>query len=393
LGNRSLGKLAKTTEYHRHKVNPEKTGNRQPSRHTPAMVLPKKVEKEKKTRKNPATPWAAGFPLLLKTSILAGTLLVTNQKLPGITIKMDFRSDNGFLSNVEARAAVEKAAADLSAVITTRLRQVPLDAGKITSQQGQTSFTTTWNYFYNDPITGKTLKGFTPAIAENLIIIYAGGKSLEKHVAGKGAPGGVQIHSTGGGNPNSWRNIIVENTTKANNIFRRGGPVIQTITGTSQLGPASVDYRIETGPNIGSLWFNTDTNSDGRVDTPEQLAAFWHYSHRTAVHPRKIDLYTVALHEIMHVLGVGSSASWDRNLHNGLWGGTSARTTAGSNINLADGGHISANVKGRRIHDNLLQSAVMGPATGPGQRKLLTNIDLAILKDLGWEIIPLQNLR
>jgi hypothetical protein len=95
--------------------------------------------------------------------------------------------------------------------------------------------------------------------------------------------------------------------------------------------------------------------------------------------PDSSDFISTALHEIGHMLGVGSSAAWDALVDNGYFVGERTTAVNGGPVLLsADGGHIERTVlsEGRR---NL-----MDPGTPRGTRKLPTELDRAILEDLGY---------
>jgi hypothetical protein len=93
------------------------------------------------------------------------------------------------------------------------------------------------------------------------------------------------------------------------------------------------------------------------------------------------DLMSTALHEIGHVLGIGTSSAWSALVYGNTFTGAHAMAVVGGPVALtADGLHIdkSVLVGGKR---NL-----MDPSTPIGTRKYPSALDLAILADLGYTL-------
>ena len=92
------------------------------------------------------------------------------------------------------------------------------------------------------------------------------------------------------------------------------------------------------------------------------------------------DFLSVAVHEIGHILGVGTSAIFDQLGATGVFDAFNARAVNGGNpIPLeSDLGHVLDGFRNGTV--------VMDPTIQIGTRKLPTNIDLALLSDIGYEI-------
>jgi hypothetical protein len=101
----------------------------------------------------------------------------------------------------------------------------------------------------------------------------------------------------------------------------------------------------------------------------------WHFDHTTAVGGGEFDLYSVALHEIVHTLGFGNGVSWDAN-HSGT-------TWTGTNGVAANGG------TGTAFMDAQAQTAVMTPSISAGTRRYLTDLDVAMLEDIGFSVLAI----
>ena len=127
---------------------------------------------------------------------------------------------------------------------------------------------------------------------------------------------------------------------------------------------------------LGSLSFNSTST--------------FHYDSTTPVGAGENDFYSVALHELIHSIGFGTSETWT-SLHSGTtWTGSNVIALEGTGANLvsADGGHIAEGRMSTRITNGTAQEAAMDPSLTVGTRKSLTQLDLAFLRDLGFTTIP-----
>ena len=98
------------------------------------------------------------------------------------------------------------------------------------------------------------------------------------------------------------------------------------------------------------------------------------------------DFVSTAIHEIGHVLGIGSAAAFDALVENGNFVGQKAMEVHGGPVPLApDETHFARDISSR----GKVPSMELG--TAPGQRKRPTALDLAVLEDLGysvrWELV------
>jgi len=171
----------------------------------------------------------------------------------------------------------------------------------------------------NNPNT--TINDFS--VISDTLIVYVGGRNIGGSTLGVGGPGGFSASSS--------------SQAFFDNIETRGQ------------GERNQDF----GPWGGVISF--DTNSawyfDSDISTVADLPG------------NKNDFYSVALHELGHVLGIGTSQTWNSQY---------------ADFHLAEGT--------MSLVDGLSQEAAMDPTIITGTRKHFTDLDLAALSDIGWEV-------
>lgn len=232
-----------------------------------------------------------------------------------LTIALDFASGGYFNSNATAKATILQAAADISAANITSL--APIDQYSWMRSVGPTggqSLTGTYDWQYTGNITS--------SLPANTVQFFVSAENIAGDTLGTGGSAGLGFSAEYGisfsGSINNavlqsqFTSLVDQQSALAQNEFIRGaGPVIGTIAGTSELdfenGPPSPDatwnYSVNYGPAFGNLALD---NSSPVGMTMEQ---YWHLDYNTPVAAGKNDLYSVALHEMLHALGVGSSVS------------------------------------------------------------------------------------
>lgn len=94
-------------------------------------------------------------------------------------------------------------------------------------------------------------------------------------------------------------------------MSRGSGPVFGNLIRSPNYSGEVAHYDLDYGITVGNLWFDSDTDNNGSRDNNATLSNFWHYDADTPVEAGKTDLYSVALHEILHVMGVGTSQTWN----------------------------------------------------------------------------------
>ncbi|MEM6978657.1 MAG: hypothetical protein AAF539_03250 [Planctomycetota bacterium] len=318
--------------------------------------------------------------------VLAFTLLAPTARAEiMIDYSDDLANNNFFGSNPTARLALEAAVADINAVLTTNLGAITNDVtqGVSGSFSPQTILNFDFSYNYTNPATGLSTTITDTTLSANQYKLFVGAQNLGGSTLGRAGPGGAGFSLSGQGGFGSIADAIAD--AEANHQHHRGdGPTMLTLTGNVSGDP----YSFDVGATIGSAWFDQDTNNDGFADSTSELEASWHFDHTIPVAPGKFDFYSVALHETLHSLGIGGSDSWNALLSGASdWLGPEVIALNGDGIGVIDsvsGAHFATGLMSTRISDGMPQEVVMDPNILSGTRKSLTDLDLAILRDIGW---------
>ena len=293
-----------------------------------------------------------------------------------VVLMIDYSYDtSNFFGNATAKAALEAAAADISNAITTNLGAVTTDV--YTSTNGISSATFDWSLNVTNPATGGVATMATFSAPADQITLFAGARQLSGSTLGLGGPIGASVGFTALAIESQLAGAVTGAQNASNTaMLRGGGPVIGSLTGSSTLGVTTANFSLGYGALFGSLAFDSDS--------------VWHYDHTTAVGIGESDLYTVALHELLHAIGVGTSQTWNLLKSGTTWTGSNVISLMGTGTNLVstNGDHIADGAMSYRISDGVAQEAVMDPTVTVGTRKLLTELDLAFLRDLGFDTVP-----
>ncbi len=202
-----------------------------------------------------------------------------------------------------------------------------------------------------------------PSIAANTLRIYVGSQSMSAQTLAKGGPGG---YAYGG----SWRNQraqLVTNITRGESGITRTGS-------TRELGEKS-----DFAPWGGVITFNADFED-------------FHWNHRLKVPSDKIDFFSTCLHELGHVLGIGTSETWQQYVSGDFFQGPNAleafaRAGGQGDIPLTtDQSHWSYRVQSQDLAGENIMVPLMFASASDGLRNQVTQLDAMVLKDIGWEI-------
>ncbi|HRH82401.1 MAG TPA: PEPxxWA-CTERM sorting domain-containing protein [Thiobacillaceae bacterium] len=269
----------------------------------------------------------------LKPSAVLFACLAPLQASANIDIVFDYSYDSfNFFADPGRKSLLEAAAS----VFESRIGDSLTAINPTGSNHFQVNFA--------DP--ANTTGSITPAttqyqVAANDIIIYVGGASLTGSAVGEGGPGGYS---------SSGSQVFLDNAAT------RGQTGVTTDTDFSLWG--------------GSIRFNKDYGNwffDSTLATDDDISG--------------VDFYSVAVHEIAHVLGFGTADSWDHWVTGTTFDGPNTLPTALTNdaAHWADGTTSTINSLGSF-------EAAMDPSINTGTRKNMTDLDWNGMRDIGWQV-------
>lgn len=236
----------------------------------------------------------------------------------GFTIEFDYRFDStGFFDAPDRRAALEAAAAHWEDVIADEFEDLP--AG--------TEFTI-WN-----PVTSVS-ETITLSSTVDDVIVFVGAADFPGATLAYAGPDGTDASG------DLYAARISSN-------FRGSGPV--------------TDFE----PWAGVITFDSSANWSFDLDGPR---------------PGQNDFLSVAVHELGHVLGIGTSGAFDAWVVGDTFTGPNARAANnGDPIPVEDDhAHVEEGFAGDLVS--------LDPILTTGTRILLSEIDKAMLADVGYEI-------
>ena len=179
--------------------------------------------------------------------------------------------------------------------------------------------------------TGLPFGVVNPAVPANTITIYAGGRPVAGAATAFGGYGGYEVAGS-----QTWLDAV-----------GRRGPGF-TLWG-------------------GALTFDSETN--------------WYTGPADGIGRDQIDLYSVATHELGHVLGIGTAPGWGNQTRSGTFVGPTAVSVYGGPVPVsADGAHWADGVAVGG------QPASLDPYARAGTRSGFTRLDYAALRDVGWTV-------
>ncbi len=248
------------------------------------------------------------------------------REVPAVGILVDYSLDlraNGgagfFEDRPAARVVLDQVARELGGRIDANLAAITPSGGN------------TWSASFYDPRTGGQITLRNPTIPANTLVVYVAGRAMPGPEAGQGGFGGY-----------SWSG----SSTWANTVAKRGW------SGFATWG--------------GSIAFDTTEN--------------WHFGTTTSGLDRnELDFYSVASHELGHLLGLGTAPEWFAQVQSGAFIGSNATSIYGGPVPLQPGGSHWADgvtVKG--------QPASLDPVLDFGKRMNWSSLDQAALRDIGW---------
>ncbi len=270
--------------------------------------------------------------------ILLGLSGVTvPQTAAGVTFEFDYRFDSdGFFDVPQRRTAMETAGRLLTRYTDSLSAVIP---------EGDNH----WLTFFSPPGGGAPQILQDIPVPQNVLLVFPAGRDLPSRLAQS-----IDLAAVGQGEPD-W---------------------IETVETRGQSGvreePAS-----DFGPLGGQISFNQNLDE---VD--------WFFGEEIdGIGPSQQDFVTVAMHELMHLMGVGVSESFADQVVGGRFIGPRAVAVGSPTNPDLEVDEVAAHLRrGTESTWNGQQfEALSAPAIFPGRRTYPTRLDRAVLRDIGWQ--------
>ena len=263
-------------------------------------------------------------------TVEAGLVTVDPGAQSPLTVRIDYSLDtNNFFDTQEKKDLLQLAADTIIVRFGDTLDAIVPGGGS------------TWKAVFTHPGTGQA--GFEVpnlTVAENEIVIFAGGRSINS--LGIGGPGGF---SAVGFQP--WFN---------------------TLDARGEAGDLA-NPETDHGPWGGVVTFDSDNPN-------------WYFgADENGIGGNQNDFFSVALHEVGHLLGFGTADSWEALVVGTNYTGAASVAQFGGTVPVQLNGHWAEGT-----FDGADETA-MDPTLLVGTRKTMTELDFAGFDDLGWELI------
>jgi hypothetical protein len=250
---------------------------------------------------------------------------------PSITFQFDdsFDTSGFFAANPAALSVLQQAGQFLGGQLHDHLAAIAPGGGN------------TWTArFFNPSNPGSFSTVDNLSVPADTLVVYVGGTSLGATTLGEGGSGGESSRGT-----MAWNNLVAARG--------QSGALASTPTDFSPWG--------------GSLSFDAGTD--------------WSFGGTPGA--GQTDFRSVALHELGHVLGFGTSDSWTADVN------PSNLTFSGARAEAVYGGPVPVDPARAHWAEGTLSAGtltIMNPSIADGVRRQYTPLDWAGLADIGWDV-------
>jgi hypothetical protein len=248
-------------------------------------------------------------------------------RLTPVTVRFDFTYDMvGYFNSADRRAALDRVATAITARMTDTLAPIAQAGGN------------TWTARVYDAASNRTIDIPGLSVAANEVVIYVTAGQLGGGALGLASGGAYSASGT-----QAWLNTV------------------------RNRGQSGADSSSDLGPWGGLVAFSSSTKWDFTAGAPGV---------------NQYDFDSVALHEMMHMFGFGlNNPSFDRLVSGGYFNGPATVSVYGGSVPMQAGSHTDHFAAGTKYGG---QESIMNPAIAPGVAKRMTELEYAILRDLGW---------
>ena len=256
-----------------------------------------------------------------------------------LTFTFDYTLDTGnFFSQTERRQALEAVGTYVSQYFTATSLSAIAPGG-----------TNSWDVQVANPANPATIvsQGNLPVPA-NTIIVYAGGSALGGSSLAQAGPAGYSASGD-----TTWRTQTIAKRDLSLGAYAR-----------TAVGSLSFDSATD--------WFFDSTPLTSKTFTGQY------------------DFFSVAAHELLHVLGFGITETgwgWNAKVFGGTFNGSRSldeKTTLDGIPLSAGNSHWAAGTLSFSMRDGISQETLMDPDIAAGVRKYLTTLDLRAMQDIGY---------
>lgn len=301
--------------------------------------------------------------MLQKLALIFSLGLATTVPAAEIVIDYSFAGDFFSPSTTDgqnARQTVEAAADFYSAILEDSLTAIQVPEPFVSPTNGTTT-TFSWEARFSHPSAPGELTVTNPAVGEDVLRVYVGAQSL---------PGPTTAQA-------GFGRFFLPDDMVGPGYTGAELPQFFQVAGTFE---DALRFRGQ-GANDFAAW-------GGSISFDTEIT--WNLDHTVEPTTGQNDLFSVAIHEIGHVLGVGGSDEWQAFV-------SPSFTFTGEETVAANGG-LSPSVDDLRAHfaegttsvvygETTPQEASYDPSQTLGQRKLFTELDAAALRDIGWSVV------